>query len=146
MIVRVLDVERANICDDLLTKLIQDERKYNNSIDKDFVVKNYFQNVIKNENNILLCYEEDAMIKGYIFLKSIEDNNRKGYLIDGLYVIERDRNKGIATKLIESALNVIKDKNVYFVDINVMANNSTAINLYKSFGFNEFEITFRKDI
>ena len=100
MIVRVLDVERANICDDLLTKLIQDERKYNNSIDKDFVVKNYFQNVIKNENNILLCYEEDAMIKGYIFLKSIEDNNRKGYLIDGLYVIERDRNKGIATKLI----------------------------------------------
>ena len=146
MIVRVLDVERANICDDLLTKLIQDERKYNNSIDKDFVVKNYFQNVIKNENNILLCYEEDAMIKGYIFLKSIEDNNRKGYLIDGLYVIERDRNKGIATKLIESALNVIKDKNVYFVDINVMANNSVAINLYKSFGFNEFEITFRKDI
>lgn len=146
MIVRVLDVERANICDDLLTKLIQDERKYNNSIDKDFVVKNYFQNVIKNENNILLCYEEDAMIKGYIFLKSIEDNNRKGYLIDGLYVIERDRNKGIATKLIENALNVIKDKNVYFVDINVMANNSVAINLYKSFGFNEFEITFRKDI
>ncbi len=146
MIVRVLDVERANICDDLLTKLIQDERKYNNFIDKHFVVKNYFQNVIKNENNILLCYEEDAMIKGYIFLKSIEDNNRKGYLIDGLYVIERDRNKGIATKLIESALNVIKDKNVYFVDINVMANNSVAINLYKSFGFNEFEITFRKDI
>lgn len=146
MIVRVLDVERANICDDLLTKLIQDERKYNNFIDKHFVVKNYFQIVIKNENNILLCYEEDAMIKGYIFLKSIEDNNRKGYLIDGLYVIERDRNKGIATKLIESALNVIKDKNVYFVDINVMANNSVAINLYKSFGFNEFEITFRKDI
>ena len=146
MIVRVLDVERANICDDLLTKLIQDERKYNNSIDKDFVVKNYFQNVIKNENNILLCYEEDVMIKGYIFLKSIEDNNRKGYLIDGLYVNERDRNKGIATKLIESALNMIKDKNVYFVDINVMVNNSVAINLYKSFGFNEFEVTFRKDI
>ena len=146
MIVRVLDVERANICDNLLTKLIQDERQYNNSIDKDFVVKNYFQNVIKNENNILLCYEEDVMIKGYIFLKSIEDNNRKGYLIDGLYVNERDRNKGIATKLIESALNMIKDKNVYFVDINVMVNNSVAINLYKSFGFNEFEVTFRKDI
>ena len=59
MIIRVLDEERANACDILLTKLIQDERKYDNSINENFVVKDYFKNVIKDENNILLCYEED---------------------------------------------------------------------------------------
>ena len=47
MIIRVLDEERASTCDILLTKLIQDERQYDNSIDKDFVVNNYFKNIKK---------------------------------------------------------------------------------------------------
>ena len=140
MIIRVLDDERASTCDILLTKLIQDERQYDNSIDKDFVVNNYFKNIIKNENNILLCYEEDNIIKGYIYLKPVNNDSQNCYLIDGLYVDNEYRNKGIATKLIENALNVIKETNVAIVDINVMANNSVAISLYKRFGFNEFKI------
>ena len=146
MIIRVFDEERANICDNLLTKLIQDERQYDNSIDDSFVVKDYFKNVIKNKNNILLCYEEDTIIKGYIFFKIINTNNNNGYLIDGLYVIEEYRNNGIATKLLESGLNILNDTNVKFIDINVLSNNKSAINLYKKFGFNEFKISFRKDL
>ncbi|MBE6144817.1 MAG: GNAT family N-acetyltransferase [Firmicutes bacterium] len=146
LIIRVFDEERANICDNLLTKLIQDERQYDNSIDDSFVVKDYFKNVIKNKNNILLCYEEDTIIKGYIFFKIINTNNNNGYLIDGLYVIEEYRNNGIATKLLESGLNILNDTNVKFIDINVLSNNKSAINLYKKFGFNEFKISFRKDL
>ena len=144
MIIRVLDEERASTCDMLLTKLIQDEIQYDNSIDKDFVVNNYFKNTIKNENNILLCYEEDNIIKGYIYLKPVNDDNQNGYLIDGLYVDIAYRNNGIATKLIDNALTIIKD--VDFIDINVMSQNIDAINLYKKFGFNEFKISLRKNI
>lgn len=144
MIIRILDEEKADICDGLLTKLIQDERQYDNSIDKDFIVKDYFKNIIKNKDNILLCYEEDNIIKGYIYLKPVANDNARGYLIDGLYVDSEYRNYGIATKLIENALTVIK--NVDFIDINVMANNIDAINLYKHFGFNEFKISLRKNI
>lgn len=146
MVIRVLDQDRADICDGLLTKLIQDERQYDYFIDKNFIVKDYFKKVIKNKDNILLCYEEDKIIKGYIYLKIVDNTNKKGYLIDGLYVDNEYRNKGIATKLIENALNVIKDTNVDVVDINAMANNSAAINLYKRFGFNEFKISLRKNI
>lgn len=146
MVIRVLDEERANICDNLLTKLIQAERQYDDSIDENFVVKDYFKNVINNKDNILLCYEEDEIIKGYIYLKLVNNDNKKGYLIDGLYVDNEYRNNGIATKLIENALNVIKKTNISVVDINVMANNSVAINLYKRFGFNEFRISLRKNI
>ncbi|NLD78965.1 MAG: GNAT family N-acetyltransferase [Mollicutes bacterium] len=146
MVIRVLDEERANICDNLLTKLIQTERQYDDSIDENFVVKDYFKNVINNKDNILLCYEEDEIIKGYIYLKLVNNDNKKGYLIDGLYVDNEYRNNGIATKLIENALNVIKKTNISVVDINVMANNSVAINLYKRFGFNEFRISLRKNI
>ena len=144
MIIRVLDEERASTCDMLLTKLIQDEIQYDNSIDKDFVVNNYFKNTIKNENNILLCYEEDNIIKGYIYLKPVNNDNQNGYLIDGLYVDIAYRNNGIATKLIDNALTIIKD--VDFIDINVMSQNIDAINLYKKFGFNEFKISLRKNI
>lgn len=144
MVIRVLDDERANICDNLLTKLIQDERQYDKSIDKGFVVKDYFKNVIKNEENILLCYEENNIIKGYIYLKQIINNNKKGYLIDGLYVEELYRNKGIASKLIEKALNITKDNGIEVLEINVMSQNKKAIKLYKKYGFNEFKICFRK--
>ena len=144
MIIRVLDEERASTCDMFLTKLIQDERQYDNSIDKDFVVNNYFKNIIKNENNILLCYEEDNIIKGYIYLKPVNNDNQNGYLIDGLYVDIAYRNNGIATELIDNALTIIKD--VDFIDINVMPQNIDAINLYKKFGFNEFKISLRKNI
>ena len=46
MIIRVLDDKRAEVCDGLLTKLIQDERQYNKFIDEKFIVKDYFKNVI----------------------------------------------------------------------------------------------------
>lgn len=145
MIQRVLDEEKANYCDVLLTKLIQDERQYDDSIDKDFIVKDYFKNIIKINDNILLCYEEDSIIKGYIYLKLINNDDKNGYLIDGLYVLEEYRNQGIAKKLINAALDEINNKNVSFIDINVMSDNKIAINLYKLFGFNEFKITMRKE-
>ena len=128
MIIRVLDEKRANICDMLLTKLIQDERKYNSFINEKFIVNDYFKNVIQNKDNILLCYEEEENILGYIYLKLIKDEDKNGYLIDGLYVERNYRNKGIASKLIDSSLSIIKDKNINFIDINVMANNKAAIN------------------
>ncbi len=146
MIFRIFDDERASVCDNLLTKLIQDERKYDSSIDKNFIVKDYFKNVIKNKDNILLCCEEDKIIKGYIYLKSIIANNKKGFLIDGLYVDENYRNNGIATNLMETALSIIKNTDVEFININVLAHNKNAINLYKKFGFSEFKINLKKDL
>ncbi len=145
MIKRVLDLETANVCDELLTKLIQDERQYDESIDENFIVKDYFKNVISNEDNILLCYIDENIVKGYIYLKPTGDN-KKGYLIDGLYVKEEYRNNGIGKALMSEAINSIKDKEVDYIDINVMNNNLNAIKLYKSLNFNEFRITFRKDL
>lgn len=137
MIKRVLDEIRANYCDNLLTKLIQNERQYDDSIDPDFVVKDYFKNIITDKEKILLCYEEDNIVKGYLFLKPNYHNNKKGYLIDGLFVLEEYRNKGIATSLLEEAFRIVKENNVNFVDINVLEGNTNAIELYHSLGFKD---------
>lgn len=143
MIIRVFDDKRAEVCDSLLTKLIQDERQYNKFIDEKFVVKDYFKNVIKNNDNILLCYEEDNLVVGYVFLKQVICDDVKGYLIDGLFVEKEYRNRGIATKLLKESLNMVKDRDIYFVDVGAMAENKTSFNLYKSLGFKEFKINLR---
>lgn len=53
--------------------------------------------MIQKKNNYLLGYYIDNEIVGYLFIKGIEKDVA---LIDGLYVEDKYRNKGIATKLI----------------------------------------------
>lgn len=144
MIVQVKDDNLAEKCDELLTKLIEDERKYNNKIDEFFIVVDYFKNVINDDNNILLCYKMDENVVGYIFFKYINNIDGVGYLIDGLFVEEAYRNKGIAKSLISEGLKRIDSIKKDFIDIKVMANNKIAMKLYESFGFEIFSIKLRK--
>ena len=144
MIVQVKDDNLAEKCDELLTKLIEDERKYNNKINEFFIVVDYFKNVINDDNNILLCYEIDENVVGYIFFKYINNIDGVGYLIDGLFVEEAYRNKGIAKSLISEGLKRIDCIKKDFIDIKVMANNKIAMKLYESFGFEMFSIKLRK--
>ncbi len=144
MIVQVKDDILAEKCDELLTKLIEDERKYNNKINEFFIVVDYFKNVINDDNNILLCYKMDENVVGYIFFKYINNIDGVGYLIDGLFVEEAYRNKGIAKSLISEGLKRIDSIKKDFIDIKVMANNKIAMKLYESFGFEIFSIKLRK--
>lgn len=146
MIVQVKDDNLAEKCDELLTKLIEDERKYNNKINEFFIVVDYFKNVIKDDNNILLCYKIDENVVGYIFFKYINNIDGVGYLIDGLFVEEAYRNKGIAKSLISEGLKRIDSIKKDFIEIKVMANNKIAMKLYESFGFEIFSIKLRKKI
>lgn len=130
MIIKVNSIDDCKICDKFLTLLIQDERKYDNTIDEKFVVKDYFINMINNQN-ILLLYKNENKPIGYIFAKKIDDE----YLIDGLYIDINFRNKGIATKLIKVIIKEIYSLGNYKIFINVMKKNKVAVNLYKNIGF-----------
>ena len=130
MIIKVNSIDDCKICDNFLTLLIQDERKYDNTIDEKFVVKDYFINMINNQN-ILLLYKNENKPIGYIFAKKIDDK----YLIDGLYIDIIFRNKGIATKLIKVIIKEIYSLGDYEIFINVLKENKVAVNLYKNIGF-----------
>ena len=97
MIIQIIDELDCNQCDILLTKLIQDEKQYDDTISNNFVVKNYFKNIVKLKDNILLGYKKDNKIVGYLYLKPIENH----YLIDGLYVAKEYRTLSFATSLIK---------------------------------------------
>lgn len=147
MIKFVDTLEEADICDNLLNQLIIDEKKYDNSL-KNFTVNDYFRNVIKNHDNILLVDYEDNNVVAYLFIKKINDESLKynGYLFDGLFVLENYRNKSIASNLINEGISICRNRNAKYIDINVMYKNELAKKLYKKLDFEEFKLTFRKEI
>ena len=130
MIVKANNINDCNVCDEFLTLLIQDERKFDNTIDENFVVSNYFINML-NGQNILLLYKKENTPIGYIFAKKINDK----YLIDGLYIDINFRNNGIATKLIKEIIREIYLFGDYEIFINVLKKNKVAVNLYKNNDF-----------
>lgn len=147
MIRKVETLEEANKCDELLNKLILDEKKYDDTINENFFVNNYFSKMINNENNILLVDIIDDKIIAYVFAKKIYDESIDiGYLIDGLYVEQEYRNRGIAKNLINVIIKICENNNASYIDINVMYNNTLAKKLYKSLEFNELKLTLRKKL
>ena len=143
MIKEVKTINDANKCDELLTKLILDERQYDDLIDENTVIKDHFNKMLNDENVVLLAYYYNDEIVGYILIRKL---NYNVCLLDGLYVLENYRNKGIANKLIEEAIDRCKKMNVKYVDINVMEKNEIAKHIYKKLDFTEYEIKMRKDI
>ena len=54
MIKEVNSIEDANVCDKLLTELIRDERKYNDSLDEDIIVTNHFSEILKDKKHLFI--------------------------------------------------------------------------------------------
>lgn len=146
MIEKIKTKELADKCDELLTKLIQDERQYDDSIDPDFKVSNYFNNFINDDDKVLLGYLVDNTLVGYIYAYVTVSNNIKGLFIDGLYVETDYRNRGIAKELINEIVLEAENRDAKFIDIKVMSKNDVAKHLYDSLEFNEFKVMLRKEI
>ena len=139
----VITNEDANKCDKLLNKLVLDERKYDNSISEDAKILNYFKYMIRQKYNFLLGYYIDNNIVGFTFIKGID---KETALLDGLYVEEEYRNKGIATELIKTAFETCKNNKIKFLDVNVMYQNKEAQSFYNKLGFVNLRIGLRKPI
>ena len=140
MFIKEVDnIEEAIKCDELLTKLIIDEKKYNPNISDDVNINNFYPNIYNKDNNKLFIAIDDNNIIGYIYIKLISidgiDNNKE-LLIDALYIEEDYRNKGIATSLISKVKEYSINNNIKYISINVLDKNIKAKNLYNKLGFN----------
>lgn len=134
--------------DELLTKLILDEKQYDNNIDENFKVSSYYQNYYDKETDCLLVGVIDDKIIGYIYGYIKDDANiiNKEAKLDALYVEEDYRHQGIAQSLIDSFLNYCKEKEVKIVEVNACSENIHAINLYKKNNFQTTKITMKQEI
>lgn len=151
VIEKVKSKEDAIKCDELLTKLVYNESKYDTNLRSDYKVKQYFENEYKKKNNVLFIAKDDNnIIIGYAYCKIITNDNGPCIhhiaLLDGLYVNEEYRKQGIATRLIEECKKWAIGVGAQIFELNVISENKNAINLYKKIGFNEFEKKMRLEI
>ena len=127
----------ANILDNLLTKLIIDEKQYDPNVEL-VNVKDFYINYINDPNKYFEVCEDNNNIVGYIY-SIIDSNNAK---IDALFIEESYRNKGIASTLIENFIKYAKDNSIKNITIYVLNNNTKAKNLYYKY----FKLNNKEDL
>lgn len=151
MIIKMVDkIEEARICDKLLTKLIASERNFNDNIRSSFIVENWYERYYLEKNSMLFIAIVEEKIVAYIYIKTNSSDDgptkEREAMIDGLYVEEEYRNRGIATKLIVQAINWAKEVNVKYITLRVLNQNEVAKKLYQHLDFCLFEQVLRKEL
>ncbi len=89
-------LEEARTLDYFLTKLIQDEKQYDDNIDGSFVVNSYYEYIIPNENNCVLIAKIEDVLVGFLY-GYIENSGDcyidKKAILDAMYVDSDYRKK-----------------------------------------------------
>lgn len=130
------DIEEIN---NLLTDLIQDERQYDENINKNYAVKNYYEQFFyKKDYCIIVAKDKSDNILGYGFGFIIDYGNvynNKFAQLDALYIKPEHRKKGIARQIIQYFTKWSKNNKVSYIQLKVCNNNNKAIELYEKEGF-----------
>ena len=135
-----------DVVNNLLNKLIKDEKKYDNNINYDYVVKEYYQNKI--DDSVIFVATKENEIVAYLFGYIVDSPvyiNKKA-ILDALYVEETHRQKGIAKKMITIFEEWCKKKNIDIIELTVCSQNNNSYNLYKRNGFDIIKHIMYKEI
>lgn len=151
MIIKEVETkDEVKACNELLNKLIIDEKKYNDNVNDKNVINNFYENIYDKDNNKLFISLDNNIIIGYIFVKITDPKlNAEIYkesIIDALYVKEEHRNKGVATNLIKKAKEYSKEMGAKKISINVILNNEVAYKLYEKEGFEQFSVKLKQNL
>lgn len=90
-----------------------------------------FESEIDNRQAFFYVAYADDIIAGYMGFHAVLD---EGYVAN-IAVLPEYRRQGIASRLLENALNVGKSISLSFLSLEVRVSNSAAIALYERFGF-----------
>jgi len=73
---------------------------------------------------------------GYAFLKLRNRTQNKYFVADlGIVVMDDYQGKGLGSKLLESLINMAKDKHINAIYLTVLKSNSNAVKIYQKYGF-----------
>ncbi len=118
---------------------------YNN---KESFPKEYYYNVINDDNSFCYVYEEINKIGGVVIFTRKEMGNlpifkkRYIYFIEDIVVLEEYKRKGIGKKLYEFVKNKAREENIDAIELNVWAFNKDAIKFYEAVGMSPKNIIY----
>ena len=92
----------------------------------------------KNENMYLLVLEEDNQVVSSVqmaIIESLTHNVRSFAVIENVVTHVDYRNKGYASRLLERATEIAKEKNCYKLFLETGSNRESTLNFYRKNGF-----------
>lgn len=109
---------------------IEQVQELGNLLTPNFSKTNNLKEMENNPYTKVLVYEEEKTIKGFLMYTELEETTD---IVD-IIVKEEERQKGIASCLMDTMLSDIKES-VKLLTLEVRKSNTPAIALYKKFGF-----------
>lgn len=86
-----------------------------------------------DDSTVFFLARVDEKVVGYGGMYTVLD---EGY-VTNIGVLPEFRRRGIGAKIVNQLINFSKEKTLSFLSLEVRVSNMAAINLYKSFGFEE---------
>lgn len=134
-------------CDKLFLEFLDSEGQYDYNYQKRENV-NSFINDLSDKNNILLAATDEDNVLGFLF--GFIEKKKSAKLpvahLSFVYVDKTNRNKKIATTLIDAFMIELKNMNIEIVEVKCFENNEIAKSLYDKFEFNVLWSNYRKKI
>lgn len=90
-----------------------------------------FKNAVKNSDFYIVIAKSEAEKIGFLFARNISEESE----LLNIFVSQKFRNKGIGNKLINNYVNLLKDRSIEKIWLEVRESNSVAIKFYKNIGF-----------
>ena len=129
--VRLEEVNAENINDMRYLSIDDNQKKFLMEGPLFFIAESKFY-----PNRIPMAIYGDGRIVGFFRYGLSEDEDNKCYIIGGLMIDKRYQKKGYGKKALEIIINEIKkDKARNKIGLSVIEDNTVAIKLYKSLGF-----------
>lgn len=143
------DYENAKKANKLLTKLIKDEKQYDENINEKCIVTSLYEKFYDDEDVCLLVALKEGSVIGYVY-GFIENSGdaviNKICILDALYVEKEYRRCGVGKKLINELKIWGKEKDAKHMELKVLLQNEKAKNLYKSLDFKEKKVILSCDL
>jgi len=121
---------------DLTSASISDSEELNR-LDKEIFNSHCYSNysdILKDNKSLICLGKEDEKIVGYIYFNVVQDECELYHV----GVDEDYRGRHISSKLLSYSLNILKERGVSKVFLEVRQNNKIAIKLYENYGFKRY--------
>ncbi len=94
--------------------------------------KSFFKNDLISQDTVAFVVEYKGSMIGY----SLSTFVNAGFHITNIAVDEKYQRQGVASKLMQKLENIATENGCHYIYLEVRTNNTVAIGLYKSLGYN----------
>ncbi len=138
VIIKKATLKDAAVANQFLTKLIHDEKQYDENINENCIVSNCYENFMENENNCILLAIVGNKIVGYLYGYIVDNGDaylEKVSMLEAMFIEQEYRLQQIGHKLIQEFKNWSRHKKARYMELKVCAQNEIARSLYQKEGF-----------